>query len=113
MTDPYTFIGERRPGESWSSRHDRMLQALPADGGTLIVITNEIGRSLMRALRQIRGFAVRKRWRFIAVRSYADCQKVDGLSGTVVIDWTFEAHAAPAARDQMRHLVAGITAMRP
>lgn len=113
MADPYAFTGDRQPGETWSARHERMLMALPADGGTLIVITNEIGRSLMQALRHHRGFAVRKHWRYVAVRAHGDCCKLEGLRGRIVIDWTFEAHAAPAARDLVRVLVAGVAAMRP
>ncbi|RYD27980.1 MAG: hypothetical protein EOP89_03580 [Lysobacteraceae bacterium] len=113
MTDPYAFTGDRQPGESWSARHERMLLALPAEGGTLIVITNEVGRSLMRALRYYRGFDVRKRWRFIAARRHGDCQKLEGLRGRIVVDWTFEAHAAPAARDQARALIAATAAMQP
>jgi len=110
--DAYSFIGDRLPGESWSARHQRMLKALPADGGTLIVITNEIGRSLMKALRDDRGFAVRKRWQFISVRTYSDCAKLDGLSGRVIIDWTFAAHGQPEAQDRVRHLVAVLAAIQ-
>ena len=110
---PYRFTGDRLPGESWSARHQRMLDALPASGGTLIVITNEIGRSLMKALRHDRGFAVRKRWRYVAVRTYSDCDKLDGLRGLVIVDWTFAVHGKPEARDRVRRLVAEVAAIEP
>lgn len=90
-----------------------MLDALPPSGGTLIVITNEIGRSLMKALRHDRGFAVRKRWRFIAVRTYSDCDKLDGLRGLVIVDWTFAVHGKPEAQDRVRRLVAEVAAIEP
>lgn len=109
--DPYAFTGDRHAGESWSARHERMLMALPADGGTLIVVTNAIGRDLMRSLRQLRGFAVRKRWRYVAVRYRGDCTKLEGMRGRIVVDWTFEAHAAPAAREHTRMLIGELEAM--
>lgn len=111
--DPYAFTGDRLPGESWTARHGRMLAALPASGGTLIVVTNEIGLQLMKALRHDRGFAVRKAWRFIAVRRFDDCAKLDGLRGPIVVDWTVIKHAAPAAVTRMREAIAGAAAMEP
>lgn len=77
--DPYRFTGDRKPGESWTARHQRMVDALPDDGGVIIVITNEIGRYLKRGIRVCRGFRVSKRWRTIAVRSMADCPKLEGV----------------------------------
>lgn len=111
--DPYRFTGPRREGESWSARHERMLMALPDGGGTIVVITNEIGRSLMRALRTLRGFRLRKAWRFVAVKTYSDCAKLDGLRGAVIVDWTIEAHANEATRAGVRQSVAEIHATHP
>lgn len=110
MIDPYRFTGPRQAGESWSARHDRMLAALPTDGGTIIVITNEIGRILRRALRSTRGFSVSRRWKFIGVRYLSDCTKLEGLRGNVVVDWSIVEHAHQVTRDRIRGLVAEIVA---
>lgn len=111
--DAYRFTGPRIEGETWTARHQRMVNALPEEGGTIVVVTNEIGRHLMRGIRVCRGFAVRRKWRFVRVRTYADCDQVEGLRGVVIIDWTVVEHAKPDAQRRLRVLVAGIEAMTP
>lgn len=113
MIDAYAFAVPRQPGERRIERHQRMVDALPATGGTIIVVTNEVGRELMRGIRHCRGFAVRKHWRFIAVRSFSDCDKLEGLRGQVLVDWTFAEFAKPAAVERVKQMIAAIAAIYP
>ena len=109
--DAYAFAGPRREGEGWSARQDRMIEALPVDGGTIIVATGEIGRYLMKSIRIERGFAVRKRWRFIAALYHHHLAKLEGLRGRIVVDWTFAEHAKPEVQQRVREAIDQAAAM--
>jgi len=111
MIDPYAFIRPRRSDESSYAGQDDMVASLPTTGGTVIVITNEVGRYLMKCIRHYRGFGVRKQWRFVAVRYFDDCSKMAGLTGQVFIDNSFTDYAKPEAQAEVRVLAGQIRAM--
>jgi hypothetical protein len=110
VIDAYAFTGPRREGENSLARHDRMIAALPATGGTIVVVTGQIGRYLMKCLRHSRGFTVRKAWRFVIVCHWHDCARLEGLRGLVIVDWTVVDHAKAHVQDRLKQIVADIAA---
>lgn len=75
-----------------------MIAALPAEGAVIVVATNAIGRWLLEGVQELRGPELAARCRTVTVRQASDCDKLAGIAGAVVLDWSFVALAKPHVR---------------
>lgn len=71
----------------------RMILALPETGGTIAVITNEVGRHVRAGIRELRGREVARAWRAVSIQCASDCDKLMGARGPIVVDWTVRSCA--------------------
>ena len=74
----------------------RLIEALPPEGGLIVACTNDIARHVLRGIRARKGIEVRRRWTATGIHQLSQIYKVEGLTGTVVLDWTFLRSAPPS-----------------
>lgn len=97
----------------WKRLAYQMVDTMPEDGATIIVMTEEIGRTLKEAIEVRRGTSLAKKCKMISVNRADQVVKVHGLNGIVIIDSSMAIHAKTPIYEAVYRAVAGIWAMQP
>lgn len=109
-------LSDLTPYQVWRRQASKLIDDLPAEGATIVVLTNAIGRDIKSGIRELRGIALARRCRMISINRLCDCDKVNGVIGLVVIDSSLHRHTG-RHKDiliaTVQGLVAAINAMRP
>ncbi len=95
-----------KAGPMWEV-YNRFVDSLPAKGGTIVVLTNDVGRHIRRGLRVRRGRAVALAWRHVVVACPRDVEKVRGLRGDVIVDPGFIERSQPEVMATVDLMIVG------
>lgn len=90
-----------------------MVEALPNDGGVLVVHTTAMRHYVEQMVRDLRGIEIRKRCKVIVINRHVDLQKIEGLCGYIDIDHAVEDHVRPIVAAELRLLARQVMSMRP
>lgn len=91
--------------QKWKQEAKAMIAAIPYDGATIIVATNDVGRELKRGITDLRGRTLARKCRTISVYRLSDCDKLDGLLGPMLLDHSFLTHAKPDTKARVEQAV--------
>lgn len=89
-----------------------MVEALPEDGGVIIVHTPEMRRYVDQMIRDLRGIDVGKKCKVIVVNNSGDLDQIRGLAGYIDVDHAVEASVHPIVVAELRHLARQVMSMR-
>lgn len=82
-----------------------MVEALPNEGGVLIVHSTTMRHYVERMVRVLRGIDVSKRCRVVVVNHHVDILQINGLIGYIDVDHAVEEHVHPIVVAELRRLV--------
>ena len=90
-----------------------MVEAIPADGGTLIVHSHQMRRYVGQMIQDLRGKDLWKQSKVVVVEHPSDLVRLHGLRGYVDIDHAVEENVHPIMSAELRHVVQQIRGHKP
>lgn len=96
---------------STHDKHRPTIDAIPSDGGSIVVMRNDIGRFVMDGIKELRGKDVATRCRTYTVQHIKDTDKLLGLRGYIGLDYSFTEFARPDVKARVEEMVRSIGVM--
>lgn len=89
-----------------------MVDHIPEDGATIIVMSHEVGLALKKMIKDRRGIALARRCKMISMHNETSASKIQGLNGVVIIDPSIAIFAKAEIFEAIYKAVAPIWAMQ-
>lgn len=86
----------------------QMIELLPEDGATIVVMTHDRGRLLKEGIRELRSSALARKCKMVSVSGFGDLGKLMGVRGPIFIDPTAALHFKPDLYQKLETVVSGI-----